>query len=101
MDEDRTIGQALFALIIFIIILAVVGFIIWRFVIEHEARIAGQFCNIDDDCAAGHYCGGGNQCVQGVSGGTEGAICTRNADCEVGLRCKGDETVLRCTRKTF
>ena len=98
MEENNRIGYIVFGFIFFIIILAIIGFIIWRFVLVHPANVQGQACVINSDCSAGHYCGGGNVCVSGVSGGTEGAVCMADYNCEVGLKCRSDGMTLRCTK---
>ncbi len=96
--SNQNTGAALFGFIFFIIIIVIVSFFIWRFLVEHKGRLPGEFCNIDDECAAGQYCGGGNQCTPGVSGGTIGAICLANSDCQVGLLCKGTSSLMSCQR---
>ena len=93
-----TTGEFFLTVLITIIILAIVIFIIWRFVVSHRASETGQFCNTDDDCVAGNYCGGGNVCVRGSSGKKQGAICTVSTDCEVGLACaQNTDGMNRCT----
>ncbi len=87
-----TTGEIFLTIFIAIIILIIIGFIIFRFFIAHRGSSVGEVCNSDDDCLAGLYCGGGNQCVVGSSGKKQGASCTANANCEVGLLCALDPT---------
>ncbi len=98
MDDTNQIGRIAFGFIFLIVIIAIAAFIIWRFVLVHPANIHGNSCLADTDCAAGHYCSGGNVCIAGVSGGTVGAVCMTDCDCAAGLKCQSDGSTMRCTR---
>lgn len=78
-------------IIIALVVLFLFGYLAWYFLYRNRGVPTGGKCTQDSDCQAGNYCGGSvgtmGQCVQGTSGGTEGAVCKVNADCEVGLSC--------------
>ncbi|MGD0528032.1 MAG: dickkopf-related protein, partial [Polyangiaceae bacterium] len=47
---------------------------------------SGATCVINDECAAGMYCGTAKTCAPGGTGAS-GATCASDADCAAGLRC--------------
>ena len=51
-----------------------------------QCTAGGASCTINDECAAGSYCGPARTCVAGGSG-MDGAACQSDADCGSGLRC--------------
>jgi hypothetical protein len=87
-------GEIVILIIITIIGIVVVGWLFWYFLLRHNGNDTGEHCTVNSDCSPGHYCGGGNQCVLGLCGGSLGTVCDKNADCNVGLLCVSERCIM-------
>lgn len=76
------------SVILFLIFIAIV--LIAVFFTRRTESLVGGPCSTNGDCTANTYCSGKGTCIAEIIGGTTGALCNIDEDCQVGLSCLVD-----------
>lgn len=101
--QDRSGSSTWIWWLVFFVVLIVISAIVIAYLLTRKSgNTEGEKCQKNEDCAAGHFCGGDFKCHTGSNGVGESGFCEITSQCEVNLVCIPPlgETKGRCVDPT-